>query len=99
MNPFTNSLSPFQIPYIKNVKLVKFELRPFLQNIIYLILNHSHLKMNLLQLKQFLLLENTWIHTFSILDIELQILPQNTQPFKCLFLYKVPLHIKYIEEQ
>ena len=35
MNPLTNSLSPFQIPYIKNVKLVKFELRPFLQNIIY----------------------------------------------------------------
>ena len=35
MNPSTASLSPFQIPYIKNVKLVKFELRPILQNIIY----------------------------------------------------------------
>ena len=34
MNPSTISLSPFQIPHIKNVKIVKFELRPFLQNIV-----------------------------------------------------------------
>ena len=41
--------------------------------------------MNLLQLKQFLLLENTWIHTFSILDIELQLLLQNTHFFQISF--------------
>ena len=35
MNPSTVSLSPFQISYIKNAKLVKLELKPFLQNIIY----------------------------------------------------------------
>ena len=35
MNPSTASLSPFQKTHIKNVKLVKFELRPFLKNIIY----------------------------------------------------------------
>ena len=35
MNPSTAPLSPFQIPHIKNVKIVKFELKPFLQNIIY----------------------------------------------------------------
>ena len=35
MNPLTNSLSPFQIPHIKKVKLENIELRPFLQNIIY----------------------------------------------------------------
>ena len=35
MNPSTASLSPSQIPHIKNVKVVKLELRPFLQNIIY----------------------------------------------------------------
>ena len=27
--------SPFQIPYIKNAKLVKLEIIPFLQNIVY----------------------------------------------------------------
>ena len=36
MNPLTTSLSPFQIPHIKNVNIVKFELRPLLQNIIYI---------------------------------------------------------------
>ena len=35
MNSSTTSLSPCQKPHIKNVKVVKFELRPFLQNIIY----------------------------------------------------------------
>ena len=35
MNLSTAPLSPFQIPYFKNAKVVKREITPFLQNIIY----------------------------------------------------------------
>ena len=35
MTSFIFSPSPFEIPYIKNAKLVKLEMKPFLQNIIY----------------------------------------------------------------
>ena len=66
----TTTPLPFQTPAIKNAKVVKLELNPFLQNILHIIHNHSHLKMNHTQLKQSLLLENIWTHTFSILDIK-----------------------------
>ena len=52
-----------------------------------------------LLLKRFLLLENPWIHTSFILDIDLQLLLQNTHLFKILFLFKKPLQLKHIEEQ
>ena len=35
MNSSTSSPSPFQIPYIKNAKVVKLETKPFLHNIVY----------------------------------------------------------------
>ena len=35
MTSFIFSPSPFEIPHIKNAKLVKLEIKPFLQNIIY----------------------------------------------------------------
>ena len=35
MTSFIFSSSPFEIPYIKNAKLVKLEIKPFLHNIIY----------------------------------------------------------------
>ena len=35
MQSSISSPSPFQIPHIKNAKLVKFEMEPFLQNIVY----------------------------------------------------------------
>ena len=74
MNLSTAPLSPFQIPYIKNAKVVKLEITLFLNKKLSRIThNHFDLKTSLSHLKQFLLLENTWIHTFSILDIELQI--------------------------
>ena len=66
----TTTFLPFQTPVIKNAKIVKLELNPFLQNIIHIIHNHFHLKMNLIQLKQSLLSENIWTHTSSILDIK-----------------------------
>ena len=50
-----------------------------------IILNHFHLKMNPIALKQILLLENIWIHTFSILDIDLQPPLRNIHPSKVLF--------------
>ena len=35
MTSFIFSPSPFEISYIKNAKLVKLEIKPFLQNFIY----------------------------------------------------------------
>ena len=93
------SPSLFKIPNIKNAKVVKTEIKPFLNNIVYNYTNHFHLKMNPTALKQFLLLENTWIHIFSILDIDLQLFLQNIQLFKSLSLNKKLLQPKHIEEQ
>ena len=60
-------------------------------------LNHFHLKMNLIALKHFLLLENIWIHTSSILDIDLQL------PLRNIHLFKLPFRnekrLLDIEEQ
>ena len=64
--------SPFEIPYIKNAKLVKLEKNNYYITLCTIILDHSHLKTNLILLKQFLLLENIWIPISSILDIDLQ---------------------------
>ena len=64
-----------------------------------LILNHFHLKMNPTVLKQFLLLENIWIHTSSILDIDLQPPLRNIYPSKLLFRNKKPPLFKHTEEQ
>ena len=55
--------------------------------------------MNHTALKQFLLLENTWIHISSILDIELPLFLQNIHLFKLLFLNKRLLQPKHIEEE
>ena len=35
MNSAISSPSPFEIPYIENTKVVKTEIKPFLQNIVY----------------------------------------------------------------
>ena len=55
--------------------------------------------MNPTALKQFLLLENIWIHTSSILDIDLQLPQRNIQLSNLLFLNKKPPQFKHIEEQ
>ena len=68
MNSSITTFLPFQTPVIKNAKVVKLELNPFLQTLFPIIHNHSHLKMNLIQLKQYLLSKNIWTHTSSILD-------------------------------
>ena len=52
--------------------------------------------MNPVLLKQFLLIENIWIHTSFILDIDLQLLLQNFHLFKLSFQY---LQHKHTEEQ
>ena len=92
--------SPFEIPYIKNAKLVKLEIKPFLYNIVYSYTrDHSHLKMNLILLKQFLLLENIWIHISSILDIDLQLPLRNILLFKLPLLNKKHPQLEHIEKQ
>ena len=55
--------------------------------------------MNPTVLKQFLLLENIWIHISSILDIDLQLLPQNIHLFKLLSLNKKLPQPKHTGEQ
>ena len=51
--------------------------------------------MNHIALRQFLLLENIWIHTFSILDIDLQLFLQNIHLSKLLFFKKKPPQFKH----
>ena len=99
MNSSISSPSPFEIPYIKNAKVVKTEIKPFYITLFTIILNHFHLKMNPIALKQFLLLENIWIHTFSIFDIDLQPPLRKIHPSKVLFRNKKLLLFKHIEEQ
>ena len=55
--------------------------------------------MNPTVLKQNLLLENIWIHTSSILDIDLQPPLRNIHLSKLLFRNKKPPLFKHIEEQ
>ena len=66
----TTTPLPFQTPAIKNAKVVKLELNPFLQNILSHYTQPLPFEMNHTQLKQSLLFENIWTHTFSILDIK-----------------------------
>ena len=93
-----SSPSLFEIPNIKNAKVIKTEVKPFLQNIVYNIV-YLHLKMNPTALKYFLLLENIWIHISSKLDIDLQLFLQKILLFKSRSLTKKLLQPKYIEEQ
>ena len=93
------SHSPFEIPHIKIAKLVKLEIKTFLHNMCTIILNHFHLKVNPILLKQFLLLENIWIHVSSILDIEPQLPLRKIHLFKLLFLNKKHPQFEHIEEQ
>ena len=102
MISFKPSPSPFEIPNIKNAKVVKTEIKPFLNNIVYNYTKLLSFENGPYSLEKFLLLENFWIHIFSILDIDLQlyrIFLQNIQLFKSPFLNKKLLQLKQIEEQ
>ena len=55
--------------------------------------------MNPTVLKQLILLENTWIHTSSILDIDLQLSLRYIHFSKLLFRNKKPPLFKHIEER
>ena len=99
MNSSISSPSPLAIPHIKDAKVVKPKKNRFYITLFTIIINHFHLKMNPTALKQFLLLENIWTHTSSILDIDLQPPLQNIHLSKLLFLNKKPPQFKHIEEQ
>ena len=86
MNFSTTSPSIFQVTSIKNAKALKLEKNHFYTTLFANILNHSHLKMNLIILKEFPLLKNILKHIFFILDIDLQLLLRNTQLSKLPFL-------------
>ena len=99
MKSSISSPSPFEIPHIKNARVVKTERKLFYITLFTIILNHFHLKMNPAALKKFLLLENIWIQTYSMLDIDLQLPQRNIHLSKLLFLNKKIPQIKHIEEQ
>ena len=67
MNSSTTAFLPFQTPVIKNAKVVKLELNPFLQNIISHYTQPLPFENEPHTMKQSLLLENIWTHTSSIL--------------------------------
>ena len=99
MNSSISSSSPFEIPYIKNAKVVKTETKPFLLTIVYYYTQPLSFENELYSLKQFLLLENIWIHTSSVLDIDLQLSLRNIHISKLLSHNKKPPLFKHIEEQ
>ena len=90
---------PFEIPNIKNARVVKTEIKPFLNNIVYNYTKPLSFENEPYSLGTIPLLENIWIHIFSILDIDLQLFLQNIQLFKSLSLNKKLLQPKHIEEQ
>ena len=99
MKSSKSSPSPFEIPNIKNAKVIKTEIKPFLHNIVYNYTKPLSFEMNPTALKPFLLLENIWIHFSSILDIDLQLFLQNIKLFESLSLNKKLLQPKHIEEE
>ena len=99
MKSSISSPSPFEIHHIKIAKVVKTEINHFYITLFTIILNHFQLKLNPTALKQFLLLENIWIHTSSILDIDLHLPLGNIHLSKLPFLNKKPPQSKHIEEQ
>ena len=90
------SPSSFEIPSIKDAGVIKTEIKPFLHNFVYNYTKPLSLKVNLTVLKQFLLLENIWIHIFLILDIDLQLFLQKIHLSKLPFLNKKLLEPKHI---
>ena len=68
MNSSITTFLLFQTPVIKSAKVVKLELNPFLQNLISHYTQPLPFENEPQQLKQYLLLENIWTHTSSILD-------------------------------
>ena len=74
-------------------------MKPIYITLFIIILNHFHLEMNTIVLKQFTLLENTWIQISSILDIDLQLLLRNIHLSKLPFLNKKRPQFKHTEEQ
>ena len=102
MNSSMSSLSPFEIPYNKNAKVVKTEIKPFLHNIVYNYtqpLSFENEPYSLETIPTILILENIWIHTSSILDIDLQRPLLNIHLSKLRFRNKKPPLFKHIEEQ
>ena len=91
--------SPFQIPYIKNAKLVKLEIKPFLYNIVYNYTRPLSFENEPYTLETSLLLENIWIHISSTLDIDLQLPLRIIHLFKLLFLNKKHPQVEHSEEQ
>ena len=88
-----------QISHIKNASVVKTEINLFYITLFISILNHFHLKVNPIVLKQFLLLENIWIHISSILDIDLQLPLRNIHLSNLLFLNEKLPQFTHTEEQ
>ena len=99
MKSSISSPSPFEINYIKNAKVIKTEIKPFLHNFVYNYTQPLSFENEPFSLETILLIRTIWIHTFSILDIDLQPFLQNTHLSKSPFRNKKPPLFKHTEGQ
>ena len=93
------SPSPFEIPNIKNAKVVKTEIKTFLNNIVYNYTKPLSFENEPYSLETTPLIRGHLDTYLSILDIDLQLFLQNIQLFRSLSLNKKLLQAKHIEEQ
>ena len=93
------SPSPFEIPNIKNAKVVKTEIKTFLNNIVYNYTKPLSFENEPYSLETIPLFREHLDTYLSIFDIDLQLFLQNIQLFRSLSLNKKLLQAKHIEEQ
>ena len=99
MNSSISSPSPFEITYIKNAKVIKTEIKPFLHNIVYNYTQPLSFENEPYSLETIPFIRQHLDTYFSILDIDLQLFLRNIHLSKLLFRNKKPLLFKHTEEQ
>ena len=93
------SPSPFEINNIKNARVVKTEIKPFLNKIVYNYTEPLSFENEPHSLEIVPLIREHLDTYLSISDIDLQLFLQNIQLFKSPSLNKKLLQPKHIEEQ
>ena len=99
MNSSISSPSPFEINYIKNAKVIKTEIKPFLHNIVYNYTEPLSFENEPYSLETFPLIREHLDTNLSVLDIDLQPFLQNTHLSKLPFPNNKSPLFKHTEEQ
>ena len=98
MKSSKSSPSPFEIPNIKNAKVVKTEMKPCLNNIVYNYTKPLSFENESYSLETIPLIREHVDTYLFYLDIDLQLFLPNIQLFKSLSLNKKLLELKHIEK-